>query len=178
MSLLADVAETLRQNEVSFALIGAAALAVRGVGRSTFDHDLLTTERLCLADSLWAALASRGIAVKIRKGDAFDPLAGVVALESSGERPVDLVVGRYEWMTRIIERAEPAATIGGSVFPVVRAADLILLKLFAGGPQDAWDIEQLLAGDDREALIAEVERQIAPLPESAHALWRKILEPP
>jgi hypothetical protein len=65
--------------------------------------------------------------------------------------------------------------IAGSVLPVVRAADLILLKLFAGGPQDAWDIEQLLAGADREELIAEVDREIAPLPKEAGDLWRKIL---
>jgi hypothetical protein len=26
---------------------------------------------------------------------------------------------------------------------------VILLKLYAGGPQDAWDIEQLLGGPDR-----------------------------
>jgi hypothetical protein len=175
MSLVSDVAEALRRNEFPFALIGAAALAVRGVGRSTFDHDLLTTERSCLADSVWAPLTSRGIAVEIRKGDAFDPLAGVVVFESPGQRPVDLVVGKHGWMSQLLERAEPTAVIAGYALPVVRAADLILLKLFAGGSQDAWDIEQLLAGEDREALVAEVEREIAALPKEAGDLWRKIL---
>ena len=60
--------------------------------------------------------------------------------------------------------------------PVLRPSDLALLKLYAGGPQDAWDIEQLLAGADRGALIAEVESRLADLPPRATALWRRIHE--
>ncbi len=59
---------------------------------------------------------------------------------------------------------------------VVRAADLILLKLFAGGAQDAWDIQQLLEGEDRAELIEEVEKLLPELPAQAAKLWRRILE--
>jgi len=41
---------------VPCALIGAAALAVHGISRSTFDIDLLVTDRGVLDDSLWISL--------------------------------------------------------------------------------------------------------------------------
>jgi NADH:ubiquinone oxidoreductase subunit F (NADH-binding) len=31
-----------------------------------------------------------------------------------------------------------------------------LLKLYAGGPQDAWDVEQLLSGGERSMLVTAV----------------------
>lgn len=43
-------------------------------------------------------------------------------------------------------------------------ADLILLKLYAGGSQDAWDIEQLLTGPERAAVTAEIEATLGALP--------------
>jgi hypothetical protein len=86
---------------------------------------------------------------------------------------VDIIVGRHPWQQDIVERAE--RLLGGEVLvPVVRAGDLILLKLFAGGLQDAWDVEQLLAAGDREALLAEVEERLTELPPECEALWRKI----
>jgi hypothetical protein len=66
----------------------------------------------------------------------------------------------------------------GVEIPALRGSDLILLKLFAGGPQDAWDIQQLLAGPERAPLIAEVERDLQDLPGHASRLWRRILDPP
>ena len=53
-------------------------------------------------------------------------------------------------------------------------ADLMLLKLFAGGPQDAWDIDQLL--DVVPAAVPEVEASLAALPADCRSLWRRILE--
>ena len=58
--------------------------------------------------------------------------------------------------------------------PVARAADLILLKLYAGGPQDVWDIDQLLDVDG--TLAAEVEAGLRWLPAECASLWRSILE--
>jgi hypothetical protein len=58
--------------------------------------------------------------------------------------------------------------------PILRAADLILLKLYAGGPQDRWDIAQLLASGDHGALIEEIELRLPDLPPEAAALWRSL----
>jgi hypothetical protein len=170
VSLLERVAESLREARLPFALIGAAAMASYGVTRSTFDQDLLTLGAEALLPETWAGLREAGVTVEVRRGDAFDPLAGVVRLSMQGERPVDLVVGKFVWQREILERA--VSTPGG--IPIVRAADLILLKLYAGGPQDAWDIQQLLAGEDREALIAEVEKEVPRLTREAAELWKRV----
>jgi hypothetical protein len=67
----------------------ATALAVRGIARSTFDIDLLTTDRRVFEPERWAPLVRAGATVDIRHGDAEDPLAGVIRITSAGTRPVD-----------------------------------------------------------------------------------------
>ena len=143
------------------------------MGRSTLDLDLLTTRRDVLEPSFWRPLESGDIAVEVRRGDPDDPLAGAVRFRGSEVEPVDLIVGRFDWQTEIVERARRLPLIDGGV-PVADAADLILLKLYAGGSQDAWDIEQLLAAGDVERLRARVCEGIDRLPPEAGELWRRI----
>jgi hypothetical protein len=159
---------------VHCALIGAGALGVHGVARSTYDIDLLVSSAAVLDAGMWATLQTQGVLVEVRRGDANDPLAGVVRLLAAGERPVDIIVCRTAWQADTIDRGEPVA-VGGVRVPVVRAADLVLLKLYAGGHQDAWDITQLLAGDDREALIEEVTSRLECLSADARALWQRLV---
>ena len=175
LSLLGRVTATLDSAGVAYALIGAAALAVHGVGRATRDIDLLTLADAPLDSAWWKPLTDAGVEVSAARGDADDPLAGIIRFEQPGEQPVDLVVGRHRWQQRILERAEPASA-GGTRLPAARAQDLVLLKLFAGGAQDAWDIEQLLAGPDRATLIAGVTADLDDLPPRCRTLWHRIVE--
>jgi len=173
--LLARVTAVLDRLGVQYALIGAGALAVHGVARSTFDLDLLTTNPAVLDPAAWTDLSTDGrVHVDVRRGDADDPLAGVVRVETPGEPEVDVVVGRWGWQAEALERSRPVL-VAGLELPVVGAADLILLKLYAGGSQDRWDIEQLLAGDDRQALTAEVESRLGSLPVETHQAWARIV---
>lgn len=175
MTLRTRVMAALQGAGVSYALIGAGALAVHGVTRATLDFDLLVLDSSCLRPDFWTDLESQGVSVEVRKGDLTDPLAGVVRFKSPGEGPVDVVVGKFRWQRMILDRAVPKGTPEGNL-TVVRAADLILLKLFAGGAQDGWDIQQLLEGEDRDELIAEVEKLLPELSARAEKLWRRILE--
>jgi hypothetical protein len=171
VSLLEEISSILEAAGIRHALIGALALSVYGINRATVDLDLFAADASCLRPELWANLRNRGIAVEIRKGDFTDPLAGVVRFKAPGENPLDVVVGKLAWQARLLERAEP---IGGT--RVVRAADLALLKLYAGGLQDAWDVQQLLARPFRDELIREVESRLADLPARCRKLWTKILQ--
>ena len=148
LSLLPRVAARLRERRIPFAVIGAAAMAVHGVSRSA----------------------------SIRRGDAADPLAGAVRLTGPGQAMLDIIVGRSAWQARVLERAS-ASKIEGISVPVATAADLILLKLYAGGPQDAWDVERLLVGPGRAALVAEVAAMLGTLPEDSRRLWARIVGP-
>lgn len=173
MSLLETVAALLRERHTPFALIGAAAMAVHGVSRSTRDLDLLVVTPECLSAAYWESLRVQGIGVDIKRGDADDPLAGVVRLKVDAEPPLDLVVGKSAWQTGVLSRATEVAVEGVPV-PVADSPDLILLKLYAGGPQDAWDVEQLLAREERPGIIREVERRLADLPDDCRRLWTRI----
>ncbi len=173
MSLLRAVVDLLRERRTPFALIGAAAMAVHGVSRSTRDLDLLVVTQECLSSQYWEPVQAEGIDVNIQKGDSEDPLAGVVRLRSRTQQPLDLVVGKSAWQTGVLRRASET-TIEGVSIPVVDQADLILLKLYAGGAQDAWDIVQLLSFEERSSIIDEVERRLPDLPEDCRRLWARI----
>ena len=174
MSLLDRVTAILDRADVPYAVIGAAAMAAHGVARSTHDIDLLALAASCLDRALWAPLADAGVDVSVTRGDAADPLAGVVRFGESAKRPVDLVVGRHRWQARVLERARPTVVHGLRV-PAAQARDLIALKLFAGGAQDAWDVAQLLAGPDRAVLVAAVSADIDDLPAHCRRFWERIL---
>jgi hypothetical protein len=176
LRLLRRVASILEASRIPYALVGAGAMAAHGVGRSTLDLDLLTTSSSVLSESFWKDLSSEGHRPDVRRGDAEDPLAGVVRFDAEGEPPVDLVVGRTAWQEGVLERAV-RTDVGELSLPVATAADLILLKLYAGGSQDAWDVEQLLAAaDDGVALVREVEARLADLPPESGALWARLRE--
>ena len=169
MTLLEHVTRVLRHEDVDFALIGAAALAAHGVSRSTVDIDLLVVDPRVLSLTFTDAT----VAVDVRRGDADDPLAGVIRFSQTGERDVDVVVGRSRWQQDIIRRARPI-DVAGMTIPVVDVTGLILLKLYAGGSQDAWDVEQLLASTDRAAAVTTVDALIHELPHGAQTLWQRL----
>ncbi len=174
MTLLDETVALLEAASVPHAMIGAAALAVLGASRSTLDLDLLTTSRRVLAGAFWSGLEGRGAAVDVRPGDVSDPLVGVVRLARAGDRPIDVFVGEAPWQDRVIAEARPHAVAGTSV-RVVDGVGLALLKLYAGGPQDLWDIAQLLAiAPDRAGLEARVDARVADLPPRCRRLWRRV----
>ncbi|MCX6546345.1 MAG: hypothetical protein NTV05_18285 [Acidobacteria bacterium] len=95
-SLLEQVTAALDGVGARYALAGAGALAVHGVARSTFDLDLFTTDAAALEPATWARLgADSRVQIEVCRGDADDPLAGVVRLATAGERDIDVVVGRW-----------------------------------------------------------------------------------
>jgi predicted nucleotidyltransferase len=171
LTLLRRVSALLARRGIRHALIGAAALAAHGVARATRDIDLLATDPACLDEQLWEELRSSGVVVEVRRGDESDPLAGVVRIASKNEPTVDLIVGKGSWQHEVLRRST-SVRIDDTEIPIVGTADLILLKLYAGGPQDAWDIDQLL--DEAPSVVTTVERALGALPDECTALWRRI----
>lgn len=167
MTVFERVCGVLSGAGIAHALIGASALAARGVARSTYDIDLLTTNGRVMEPDLWQSLSSAGLRIDIRRGDADDPLGGVVRVETAGERPVDVILGKLAWQQRAVERAELVA--GGP--PVVLARDLVLLKLYAGGPQDLWDVRELLRQPESAQLTDEVTADLAALSAEMRQRW-------
>ena len=168
------VSAALTALEVPHALIGAAALAAAGVVRSTIDVDFLVMDRRILDPGVWTEVTDDDGFVEVRHGDADDPLAGVVRISASGDRPVDVMVGRMAWQQRAIDRASRLP----SGMRVVLPRDLVLLKLYAGGVQDRWDIQQLRNAAGDPELDRDVEAELDDLPPGARDVWRSLLSPP
>lgn len=64
MTLLARVVQLLEERGIACALIGAEALAVRGVSRATADRDLPGDGPQALDPALWAGLGEAGVTAK------------------------------------------------------------------------------------------------------------------
>ncbi|HET8540999.1 MAG TPA: hypothetical protein VFL83_14090 [Anaeromyxobacter sp.] len=173
---LDEVVRLLRSRGVPHALIGAAAMAGLGIVRASDDLDLLVVDRAVLDAAFWSALGRR-VAVDVRAGDDADPLAGVVRLVPPRGTPIDVVVGKRPWNRDVIARARPIR-LGTVDVPLVGAADLVLLKLYAGGAQDEADVRLILSAVDRDAVRAEVEERVASLPAECAELWRRIAGEP
>jgi len=168
-----QVLQVLDRLGIHYAVIGAVAVAARGATRSTLDFDLLTTDRRVFEPSVWAELRGSSV-IDIRKGDFDDPLAGVVRIGSKPEQ-IDIVVGKWKWEQRVIDRAQ-IIDLQGLALRVPITSDLILLKLAAGGPIDQQDIVRLLAVGPRDQVISEVNEKIGDLPADARDLWQRLLK--
>jgi hypothetical protein len=171
VTLLERVAGLLTRNRVAYSLIGATAMAVYRVSRATFDMDLFTTDHTVLDSSFWRELVGLGVDVEVRRGDDDDPLFGIVRLFENETHPIDLVVGRGGWQSEIARRARDYV-VSNVRIPVADGADIVLLKLYAGGVQDRWDIVQLVAAN-RE-IEQQVDERLKALPQACRTLWQSI----
>lgn len=176
LAALEAASAELARHSVPHALIGAGAMAAHGVVRSTDDLDLLVTDRAVLAPGFWDDLPRQGYTVEVRIGDDADPLAGVVRLARPPARALDVVVGRSAWQADLIARSR-LHRLGSVEVPVASPADLILLKVFAGGGQDLQDVQALLEAGDREAIEAAVDAELGRLPAEARAAWAALSRP-
>jgi hypothetical protein len=171
-SLAADVARVLDRLEISFALVGAAALAVHGLSRGTHDIDFMTTKREVLRVD-WSAELTPPAIVDVRRGDAEDPLAGVVRLSREGTADTDIVVARWLWQQQIIDRSEPFdLELFRARVPDV--ADLILLKVDAGSYLDQRDAAQLLEIHG-PSVVGIVNERVTELPNTLQLAWQRLI---
>lgn len=172
---LEGVRRVLHGLGASYALIGAHAMAARGYPRFTVDIDLLTSDPRVLESATWTELVRAGATVHPRRGDADDPLGGVVHIHLADGTDVDLIVGKWKWEAAVIERAEPLTVAPGITLPVPATSDLILLKLAAGGFMDLQDAAALLEVGGPETTVREVEARIGEVLPDVRAVWRRLL---
>ncbi len=141
-AVLGFVAGALDPAEHEWAVIGAVALGVHGVPRTTLDLDLLVDEEAL--PRLDAALEDAGFRVEHRWKESSHFTGG-----GPGLCPVDVLHARRPHSRRMLAEAEPR-DVGGLTVPVVRREDLIGLKLqgMVNDPErertDAADIRRLL----------------------------------
>jgi Nucleotidyl transferase AbiEii toxin, Type IV TA system len=133
-----------------YALIGGFAVSAWGIPRATHDIDFV----LALGSAEAASLAAH-LHAEFHAGESDDPLRGVFRMSVTVDHlsvPVQLVLLPPAWNTVVFAHVESLPVFGCTV-RVVSWQALILLKLYAGGPQDLLDARQILAV--RQATQAE-----------------------
>jgi hypothetical protein len=148
IALALEVQSVCEQSGYELLLIGAMALAAHGYPRSTEDIDFaLAIDPRELA-KLKDSLESQGFTAELSESDADDPLGGVITITRAGAFPLQLVnfdnspAGGFPRLVR--DAIERSSSPEGGLGKLATAEDLILFKLYAGGPKSIADILELL----------------------------------
>jgi hypothetical protein len=127
-------------------VIGGLALAALGRPRATRDIDFLIALGPGGAEPVARRARDAGFECRYLPGGADDPLRGVFQLSvpvAGANVPVQLVVLPTPLSSALLREAQPLSLFG-TPLPVVSWAYLVLLKLYAGGPQDLLDAREIL----------------------------------
>ncbi|MBA3502362.1 MAG: hypothetical protein M4D80_04640 [Myxococcota bacterium] len=152
-------------------MIGAYALAAHHYVRATADLDLAAVTSLPDLQQLKNVIEEHGYRAKLNFPDEADPLGGVLAIwvreDEDGDpiEPVEIV----NFLNPYRPRKTPASDAIRRAIPLlekpalryVQLADLIAMKLDAGGPADVVDVMRLLEKNptaDREEIRATCKR--------------------
>lgn len=132
----------------SYALIGGMAVSAWGVIRATKDVDFL----LCLANQNSALrefekiLKKHKIKFSTHKGAFNDPIGLLLNLQipiAKEKVSIQLIVATKDWEEEF-SKATVKVKVGAINIPVIKAEELIIMKMIAGGPVDIYDVKQLL----------------------------------
>jgi hypothetical protein len=159
----------LNKSEVPYALVGATALAVRGLPRMTRDVDVV----VLIEDAFAAldALADAGfgsISPVVRREDP-EPM---YVLKDARGNEVDLLVAAGEPESTVVADA-PAATAFGVRAPVATLEHLVLMYLYSNQPRHLGDLARIVT--DTNVDLASVERYLADVhPEMLGVLYARV----
>ena len=173
---LTDINQRLNDAKVrglleQYALIGGFAVSAWGIPRATQDVDFALA--LGSADPV---TLSHHLNAEFQAGEPDDPLRGVYRLIFSTEDhdiPIQLILFPPHWTSLLIESVVVLSVLGCTI-PVISWQTLILLKLYAGGPQDLIDAQHIL--DARQPSESEI-RSIASLAVRVDLLseWNRLI---
>jgi hypothetical protein len=170
-ALAARVAEALRALDgagVPFAVIGATALAVRGLPRMTRDLDVVVVTEDAF-DAL-TALEAAGFASASPIRRSSEPEAMYVLTKRGVD--VDVLVAAAEPESTVVAEA-PRAQVFGVDAPVATLEHLLLMYLYSNQPRHLGDFARIVV--ETKADIAWVERYFADVhPEMLSVLSERV----
>jgi hypothetical protein len=153
-SLVRRALTALNQGEIPYAVIGATALAVRGLPRMTKDLDVVV-----LREDAWDALdVLRGAGFRsvtpVNRDE--EPDAMYVMHRAQGE--VDVLVASAEPESTVVAEAQ-RATVFGVRAPVATLEQLTLMYLYSNQPRHIGDLARIATETNVD--LFEVERYLA-----------------
>ncbi len=158
----------LLKAEVPFAVIGATALAARGLPRMTKDLALVVT-----TDDAWEALSSLEAAgfvsaAPIDRSDEPEPMYVL----TRGSSEVDLLVASGEPESTVVAEASITKVFGVDA-PTATLEHLVLMYLYSNQLRHHADLARIVV--EAKADLAEVERYLAEVhPEMLSVLRERV----
>jgi hypothetical protein len=139
------IAELLESSGISAVVIGAVALAAHGYVRHNDDIDLGVDADLQQMRALVDVLRRDGFAAVLHEPDGNDPPGGVIDIpDDFGLVQVVSFADRFPAVVPDTLAAEAVPIRPGSALRLVPLAQLVALKLYAGGLASKADILELL----------------------------------
>lgn len=156
------VASLLVANGVIAVVIGGVALAAHRYVHHTEDIDLGVDADVPKMRVLAAVLRAEGFVVELYEPDADDPLGGVIDVSGAfGLVQVVSFANRFPAVIRDALAGDDVRIRPGSALRLVPLAQLVALKLYAGGVRSKSDIVELLRRNpdaDLEAIRGTCKR--------------------
>jgi hypothetical protein len=145
----------LNKSEVPYALVGATALAVRGLPRMTRDVDVVV-----LIEDAFATLDALGEAgfqsiAPVARADEPEPM---YVLKDTRGNEVDVLVAAGEPESTIVAEA-PTAMAFGVRTPVATLEHLVLMYLYSNQPRHLGDLARIVTETNVD--LSSVERYLA-----------------
>jgi hypothetical protein len=166
--LLRVLAQVFEQLSLRWYVFGAQAAIVHGAARLTGDVDVTVALGGLAAAVLVAALQDEGFAQRTADIDGFVARTRVLPLvHADSGMPVDIVLAGPGLEELFLQRAQEHIIEGVSI-PVACPEDIIAMKVLAGRPKDADDVEAILAAG-ADTIHVEMIRETLHLLEQALA---------
>ena len=150
LELARSVAHQLEMANCPVLLIGALALAAHGYPRHTEDLDFAVAVLPSELRRLAQQLASSDRTVTFEAPDGEDPLGGVITITSNDALRVQVVnfdnspAGGFPALVKDALTRSSAPLLNDPPGRLPTPEDLILFKVYAGGPKSELDILELL----------------------------------
>jgi hypothetical protein len=152
----------MRPARVPYCVIGAAALAVRGLPRMTRDLDLVVLHDD--GERAIAALRKAGFRAATPLGSSDDPEPMIVFDDPDTGAEVDLLIAAGNPEATVIAQAAKAKLFGATA-PVASLEHLLLLYLYSNQPKHLGDFAAIIQSGranlgDAEKLLVEIHPQM------------------
>jgi len=143
--LLLDVIDHLKGLNISYAVVGALAVAYYGIVRASLDADavIFAPDIHDTVEKLKKELTGMNVNVVFKRGMSGDPLKGVVLIEDRFANQVDLILGIKGLGPDALERRRKGDLINEPI-EMIGPEDLIAMKIFAGGVKDLEDVRGII----------------------------------
>lgn len=133
----------LRKRGWRFCIIGGLAVIRWGNPRATQDVDISLLTELGREDEYIDRLL-RAFAPRVEEAGEFARQSRVLLLSAANGVPLDIALASFPFEELVISRASEFQFAKGVSLRTASAEDLVVLKAFAGRPQDWSDVEGIL----------------------------------